>query len=76
MHERRSVGGGSGGNQDILDQNQSIEAGVFGVLYTLAKEKYDTSKKYAVIKLVLDFVQVFLLIVGKNFGWKIDEDMW
>lgn len=73
---RRAGVDGGGGDQDLLDENASIQAGIFGVLYTLAKEKYDSSKKFAVAKLVLDFVQVFLLLVGKDFGWYIDEDLW
>ena len=34
-----SAAGDVGSSQDLLEQDQSAQAGLFGVLYTLAKEK-------------------------------------
>lgn len=41
---------------------------VFGVLYTLSKEKLDASKRFAVGRLLLDFIQCFILIVRPTYG--------
>jgi hypothetical protein len=70
-----SIGGGDvgGGAGDLLEQNQSMQAGLFGVLYTLAKEKFDSSKRWAIARLVLDFIQCFVLVVRPSLPWSIDE---
>ncbi|KAG2493479.1 hypothetical protein HYH03_008295 [Edaphochlamys debaryana] len=75
---RSMAGGGAGevGANDLLEQNQTIQAAVFGVLYTLAKEKLDTSKRFAFARLVLDFLQCFILIVNPTYGWEIDTSAW
>ncbi|GFR48517.1 hypothetical protein Agub_g10412 [Astrephomene gubernaculifera] len=79
--DARSLAGGAGGGgdvgaNDLLEQNQTVQAAVFGVLYTLAKEKLDTSKRFAFARLVLDFLQCFILIVNPAYGWSIDEKAW
>lgn len=53
-----------------------MQAGIFGVLYTLAKEKYDKSRKWAVARVVLEFIQCLLLVVKPSAGWAIDKDVW
>lgn len=68
LARRGPAGVGGDNSNDILEQNQNFQSAVFGVLYTLAKEKYDTSKRFAVAKLVLDFIQSFVLIVNPAFG--------
>lgn len=50
-----------------------MQAGLFGVLYTLAKEKFDSSKRWAIARLVLDFIQCFVLVVRPSLPWSIDE---
>ncbi|GLC33063.1 hypothetical protein PLESTB_000374500 [Pleodorina starrii] len=77
--DARSMAGGGGGDvgaNDLLEQNQTVQAAVFGVLYTLAKEKLDRSKRFAVARLVLDFLQCFILIVNPAYGWSIDTAAW
>ncbi|KAG2450719.1 hypothetical protein HYH02_004557 [Chlamydomonas schloesseri] len=79
--DARSMAGGGGGGgdvgaNDLLEQNQTVQAAVFGVLYTLAKEKLDTSKRFAFAKLILDFLQCFILIVNPSYGWAIDTNAW
>jgi hypothetical protein len=68
-----SLGDAGGGAGDLLEQNQSMQAGLYGVLYTLAKEKYDSSRRWAFVRLVLDFIQCFVLVVRPSLPWKIDE---
>ena len=36
--------------------------------------QYDSSKKWAVARLVLDFIQCFVLIVRPSYGWQIDQE--
>ncbi|KAG2497028.1 hypothetical protein HYH03_005031 [Edaphochlamys debaryana] len=43
--------------------------GLFGVLYTLSKEKVDGSKLVGVVKLVLDFLQQLVVLLAADYGW-------
>ncbi|KAL6754986.1 hypothetical protein V8C86DRAFT_270236 [Haematococcus lacustris] len=49
----------------------SFEAGVFGVLYTVSKEKAPRLW-FVIFRLFLDWLQLFLLIVNPSYGWAID----
>jgi hypothetical protein len=53
-----------------------MQAAVFGVVYTLSKEKHGQSYKFAAAMLVLDFLQLFVLIFDPSFGWHINESLW
>jgi hypothetical protein len=52
------------------------QTALFGVLYTMAKEKFDSSSRLAVLKIILDFIQFFLLVVRPSYGWDIDQSSW
>jgi hypothetical protein len=43
------------------------------VLFTLSKEKADSSPKLTIIKIVLEYLQLFFLICNPRFGFKIDQ---
>lgn len=49
-------GDGSGDQEDLLHQQSSLEAGVFGVLFTLSKEKNERIIEYrwVMLKILLD----------------------
>lgn len=73
-----STGGGAGGkekskHEDLNDQSATWMHGLFGVLFTLSKEKADASPRITVIKIVLEYMQLFFLIANPRFGWNIDE---
>jgi hypothetical protein len=59
-----------------LDESQTLQNGVFGVLYTLLSRRFDNSKRLAAIRLSLEFLQVFTLIVSPLYGWTINRDIW
>lgn len=40
----------------------------------LLDAQVDSSKKFAVAKIVLDYIQLLWLVVHPDFGWDIDED--
>ena len=48
--------------------------GIFGVLYTLSKEKPISSFRTAVLKLLLDFAQLVVFYVDPAFGWKFSAE--
>ncbi|KAG2494212.1 hypothetical protein HYH03_007568 [Edaphochlamys debaryana] len=54
---------------DILDNSSALQAGVFGVLFTVTKEKYNTGWRSLLLKLVLDYLQLFTLTFTTNEPW-------
>lgn len=48
----------------------SLPQMLFGILYTLSKEKYDESGRWALLRVCLDFLQVFLLIFHPQYGMR------
>ncbi|GAX73193.1 hypothetical protein CEUSTIGMA_g646.t1 [Chlamydomonas eustigma] len=70
-------GGGTGGDKhnddDNLEQSQSFMTSIFGVLFTLSKEKVDTSARFIVGKYILEFMQLLFLVASPSYGWHIDQ---
>jgi len=62
---RRSFNADSniGNSQDLLEQNQNVQTGIFAVLHVLTRERLDVRYRYAVAKVVVDWLQLFLLLV-------------
>ncbi|GFR50532.1 hypothetical protein Agub_g12802 [Astrephomene gubernaculifera] len=58
---------------DILDNSSALQAGIFGVLFTVTKEKYNTGWRFLLLKLVLDYLQLFTLIFTNHEPWVFDE---
>ena len=48
--------------------------GLFGVLYTVAKEKERSSWIFVGFKLLFDVLQLLLLTVKPSYGWDIGAD--
>ena len=44
------------------------------VLFTLSKEKVDTSPRFTVFKYLLEFIQLLFLFAHPSFGWHIDQN--
>ncbi|KAK9830511.1 hypothetical protein WJX72_012148 [[Myrmecia] bisecta] len=65
-----------GDTQGLLAKEASIQDGVFGVLYTLSKEKLSANWKFALAGILLDFIQTLVFIVGPGFPWNIDHNFW
>lgn len=75
--DNTAIGGGGGhDDDDAIDDDKSMLKGVFGVLFTLSKEKVDSSLRFVIIKIVLDFIQIGFLIASPSYGWTINQDLW
>ena len=57
-----------------MDDSKALVNGLFGVLYTVAKEKDNISYPFALFRLFMDWLQLFLLIVSPFYGFDIDPD--
>jgi hypothetical protein len=59
-----------------LEETQTIQAGIFAIFHALLGRRYDNSKRLACLRLALEFLQVFTLIVSPHFHWAIDTKLW
>jgi hypothetical protein len=62
--------GVEGGQQ----QQQPLLRGLFGTLYTLAKEKINDNRNFALATIAIDFVMVVLLFIVPEYPWALEED--
>ncbi len=46
------------------------------MLFTIVKERYNTGLRFLLVKLALDFVQLFALVFKPADGWVFDQDLW
>lgn len=75
MHACRLEAEASG--TDLLDTSSSLQSGVFGVLFTITKEKLNNGWKFFVLRFSLDFIQLFSLVFYPPiFGWRVNTDLW
>ncbi|CAG9461054.1 unnamed protein product [Pedinophyceae sp. YPF-701] len=56
-----------------MPHSSVAEEAVFGVLFTLSKEKYNTSWKFALLDIILNWVQLLLLVLSGVFPWDMGE---
>ncbi|KAG2454201.1 hypothetical protein HYH02_001236 [Chlamydomonas schloesseri] len=64
--------GEPGADQDEgFEENSSLQQGIFGVLYTVSKE-HKATLRFAVSRLLLDFWQLWLLVVNPAYGFDIN----
>ncbi|GFR50724.1 hypothetical protein Agub_g12981 [Astrephomene gubernaculifera] len=66
---RDALDGDERGDDDVATTAQAVELAIFGVLYTLSKEKVDGSKWIALLKMVLDFLQQLVVLLSPTYGW-------
>ncbi|CAG9466689.1 unnamed protein product [Pedinophyceae sp. YPF-701] len=52
-------------------ERKSVKEAVFGVLFTLSKEKYNTSWKFALADVFLNWIQLMLLVLSGVFPWDL-----
>lgn len=62
--------------QDLLDQNHSVTNGLYHILHVLTCERWDTERRYALLKLGVQWLQLFLLLVLPHYGWDINTGLW
>ncbi len=60
----------------VPPSTQSIDNALFGVLFTIVKERYNTGLRFLLVKLALDFVQLFALVFKPSDGWVYDQNLW
>lgn len=66
----------SGGAQDLLEQNANFQTGLFRVLFILSQDRHDVLPKYAVAKVLVEWLQLFLLLVLPVYGWTLNTNLW
>ena len=71
---RRIVAKAEKGEGVEAGQQQPLLRGLFGTLYTLAKEKINDNRNFAIATIVIDFVLVVLLFVVPEYPWALEED--
>lgn len=64
------------GVQDLLDQMHSMQVYLFEMLQVLTEHRWDRQHRYAVLRVVVDWLQLFLLMVSPAHGWALDTDLW
>lgn len=53
-----------------------LKSALFGVLYTLAKEKISDSAAVALANIIIDFVLIVLLFITPHYQWAFRGDEW
>eukprot|EP00775_Hariotina_reticulata_P009112 gene9112-9281_t len=61
---------------DITEQNRTFEDAVFASLHILSKNRNGTDLRWTTARVVLEFLQMFLVIFNTEFQWKIDTHLW
>mmetsp|Transcript_42099 Transcript_42099/g.134511 ORF Transcript_42099/g.134511 Transcript_42099/m.134511 type:complete len:131 (+) Transcript_42099:220-612(+) len=60
---------------DFMGSRTGYQDALFGILYPLSKSKYTNLRKFAVLMVFLDFIQMSVfLIKPMNQSWDIDYD--
>jgi len=59
----------------LRQKSAGIEDVVFGIMYTVTKEKY-SDKTFDYLAIFIDFMQLFAIIIGENFNWDFNSDHW
>ncbi|KAG2449445.1 hypothetical protein HYH02_005592 [Chlamydomonas schloesseri] len=68
-HDVLPSDGQGGDGADEVEKGRPLETGLFGVLYTLSKERVDDSRAIATAKMLLDFLQQLVMLLGTQYGW-------
>ncbi|KXZ45821.1 hypothetical protein GPECTOR_50g615 [Gonium pectorale] len=74
LAKKRRDGNEEGNEEgDLLEQKRSIQDGVFACMYTLVRQSALSSWKFAVLKIVLEFLMFFIVSFNPSITfWKID----
>lgn len=60
----------------IANEANGFKTALFGVLYTLAKEKINDSASVALFSILIDFVLIVLLFITPHYQWAMNGDEW
>ncbi|DBA94392.1 TPA: hypothetical protein ACH3X1_001997 [Trebouxia sp. C0004] len=61
---------------DLLKNQTSLQDSVFGVLFTITKEKLNNSWKYAMTVIILDVLQLLVFNLEDGFPWTFEKTNW
>lgn len=62
---------------DLLDTSSTVQNGVFGVLFTVTKEKFTNGWRFFILRFSLDFIQLFSLVFYPAiYGWNVNQSLW
>ena len=59
-------------NEEARKHREQLEDGIFGVLYTLSKERGNRSTWVFVLKSFVSFLQLLAFIISPTYNWRID----
>ena len=49
---------------------------MFSTIYTLTKNRTSESARFIVLKVAVEFLQLFLVLFNSSFLWQISTDLW
>jgi hypothetical protein len=62
--------------EGIASDANGFKTALFGVLYTLAKEKINDSAGVALFSILIDFVLILFLFITPHYQWAMNGDEW
>lgn len=70
--------GGKGGKEGVMDgsQNKPVETALFGVLFTLSKEKANDNVKVALLTILVDFFLIMAVMLTTEYPYYTDTKLW
>lgn len=71
-----NAGGDTKGEGLQGNQPSGFMVGLYGVLYTLAKEKFSDSAKIAIANVVIDFTLIVVIFLNQEYPWVVNRDLW
>jgi hypothetical protein len=63
-------------SQDLLQQDRNLQIAIFGAVHRLACVKFDTSLVLALVHLLLDYSQLWILLGDPEIGWTFNVRPW
>ncbi|GAB4820337.1 hypothetical protein N2152v2_007383 [Parachlorella kessleri] len=61
---------------EVLNQQGNIQEAVFGVLYTLSKERLAEGWRFVLFAMTVDYLQLAVFFISYNFPWDFDAYAW
>ena len=75
VHRDAHAPGGGKENAIKGTSKSGLIVGLFGTLYTLAKEKFSDSAKVAVTTVIIDFILILVIFLNLGYPWVVNPDL-
>jgi hypothetical protein len=59
-----------------LEKDKSFKASIFGVVYAISEVKWDRQPRFAALRLVLEYLQLFVLLGTPELRWTFNPHVW